>query len=383
MTGSAVLARLAALLLGRDKHQRVRASYTLVAVAAYLLFALFQHLEVLLGLIEPDASNAVTVFNLAGSLGFYLIVRSGLNLRLAPSDPSLSLPFSLYAVVSVVWSYAITGPARGAVMAILILVILFGVFQLRPRQVVALSLTGFVALAGVMAWRAFGNVPRYDPRVELIHLVFAAITTGSAGLLAMRFGRLRSRLASQKSELAQALEINRQLATRDALTGLLNRRAMVEMLAQESPRQRRHEHRVALAIVDIDHFKRINDGFGHATGDAVLQRFAELARAGLRQGDSLARWGGEEFLLLMPGTTPAEAHVALERLRERVSAGDFDSLAASLEVSFSAGLTEYRPGERYDVVVERADQALYRAKRGGRDRIEFAPAEEDMVPACD
>jgi diguanylate cyclase (GGDEF)-like protein len=382
MTGPALPARLAVLLLGRDKPQRLRASYTLVALGAYVLFALFQHLEVLLGLIDPGASNALTAFNLAGSVGFYLVVRSGLNLRLAPSDPSLSLPFGLYAVVSVAWSYAITGPARGAVMGILILVILFGVFQLRPAQTIALSATGFVALVCGMAWGVFGAQAHYDPRVELIHLVFAAITTGLAAVLAVRFGRLRARLRAQKSELAQALEINRQLATRDALTGLLNRRAMVEMLAQESPRQRRHEHRVALAILDIDHFKRINDAFGHAIGDAVLQRFAELARAGLRQGDSLARWGGEEFLLLMPGTTPEEADVALERLRERVRAGDFGRLADSLEVSFSAGLTEYRPGEHFDGVVERADQALYRAKRGGRDRIEFAPAEENMVPAA-
>lgn len=379
MSPSAVTARLTECLLGREKAQRVRASYTLVAVAVYLLFALLQHAEVVLGLIDRRASHALTLFNLAGSLGVYGVVRSGWNLRIAPADPSLSLPFGLFAMVSVVWAYAITGPARGAVLGIFVLIMLFGVFQLQSRQIVVLGSFGFGLLAAVMGWRSLGDAPIYDPRVELVHLVFAAITAGAAAVLAVRFGRLRSRLARQRAELAQALEVNRQLATHDALTGMLNRRAMVELLATTEPRPELGDGCMSVAILDIDHFKRINDEFGHAMGDAVLQRFAQIARSELHPHDTLARWGGEEFLLLMPGTTPAVACLTLEWLRGRVAEGDFASPAGPLALSFSAGLTGWCRGEHHEVAIERADVALYRAKRNGRNRVELEVVEPVAV----
>jgi diguanylate cyclase (GGDEF)-like protein len=127
---------------------------------------------------------------------------------------------------------------------------------------------------------------------------------------------------------------------------------------------------VALAMIDIDHFKRINDGHGHAVGDAVLQKMAEVARAGMRVGDVLARWGGEEFLLLMPHTAPADAALVLQRFRESMAEAGFDGLAPGLTVTFSAGLTQIEPHESHEAAIERADRALYRAKHAGRDRTE-------------
>jgi len=104
----------------------------------------------------------------------------------------------------------------------------------------------------------------------------------------------------------------------------------------------------------------------------VLQRFAELARQQLRAGDALARWGGEEFLLLMPGTTAAEAAVVIQRLRGGMAAASFEDLAPGLRVSFSAGVAECGEAEVYATAIERSDQALYRAKHAGRDRVECA-----------
>ncbi len=359
------------LLLGSDRQQRVRASQSLLALAVYVVCAAMQQLEVLLGLVDQASSNALTAYNLGGALLFYGLIRSGLNRRLR-GDASLTLPQSAFALSSICASYAITGPARGAIMSIVVLVLLFSMFSLQPRQARLLALGGFLGLASVMAWRSLGAGAVYDPRVELIHFIFAAIVTSATAVLAIRLGRLRARLSEQKSELAQALEINRQLATRDMLTGLLNRRAMVELLAQEQPRQRRAGGPMALALLDIDWFKRINDTHGHPAGDAVLQRFAEVARAQLRAGDALARWGGEEFLLLMPATTAQAAGTVVERLRRAMATIDFDDLAPGLRVSFSAGVSECRDAETYAAAIERSDQALYRAKSGGRDRIECA-----------
>lgn len=368
---ASVRSRLASRVLGPPGHQRVRVSQTLLALLAYALFALLQQSEVSLGMVDARASRWLTTYNLAGAVGFYLLIRSGANQRLSRRDPSLTLPQSLFALTSITWSYAITGPARGAVMCILVLVIVFGMFRLTPRQSRGLAMAGFGMLAAVMAWRAVGAPAVYDPRVELVHFVFAAIVIGATAALSIRLGRLRARLSEQKAELERALDINREMATRDALTGLLNRRAMLELLQQEQPpRAPRAGGATAVALIDLDWFKRINDTHGHGVGDAVLQRFAERAREVLRGGDALARWGGEEFLVLMPGATREAGLAVMERLQQRLAATSAGLMPAGLAVSFSAGVVQWADGESADTLVERADHAMYRAKTGGRARSE-------------
>ncbi len=343
----------------------------LIALVVYVLFALAQHGEVLLGLIDLAESNALTAFNLCGALGFYLLMRTGWSVKVS-SEPSLTMPQMVFAMVSITWSYAITGPARGAVIAIMILVIMFGMFILQPRQARALAMLAIVMLGGAMLWRASSVPERYPPRVEWVHFLFAAVVLASTSSLAIRLGTLRARLAAQKKELGDALALNRELATRDALTGLLNRRAMVELLAREHPRIERGQGPLAVALLDIDLFKRINDELGHGAGDEVLRRFASVIQDQLRAADALARWGGEEFLLLMPGTHAEDARIVLDRLRGAIAEGGFDAIAPQLKVSFSAGVAEVLEGEAQDAAIDRADRALYRAKQAGRNRVEVA-----------
>jgi len=370
METSVVRDRLAGWLLGPAGPLRVRSSMALLALVVYALFALLQHGEVLLGLIDRTESNWLTLFNLCGALGFYALMRSQLSVRLS-AEPSLTMPQMVFAIVSISWSYSITGPARGAVIAIMILVIMFGMFILQPRQARSLALLAVVLLGAVMLWRAHTTPLRYPPREEAVHFLFTLVVLGGTSSLAIRLNRLRSRLAAQKDELTDALALNRELATRDALTGLLNRRAMVELLAREHPRIVRGQGPLAVALLDIDWFKRINDSHGHGTGDEVLRRFAAVLKDQLRAADALARWGGEEFLLLMPGTRLDDAGVVLERLRNGVCTGEgFDGIAADLKVTFSAGLVEVAEGEAQDAAIDRADRALYRAKQNGRNRVE-------------
>jgi diguanylate cyclase len=361
--------RVGDALLGAPGPLRVRSSMALIPLVIFVLFAFVQHGEVMLGLIDLGESNALTAFNLCGSFGFFLLARSGLSQRLS-SDPFLTLPQILFAMCSIAWSYAITGPARGAVIAIMVVTLLFGMFGVAPRIAPRLALVAFVALASVMVWRAATLPARYPPLVEAVHALFAAIVIGGSAVVVSRIGKLRARLAAQKKELGDALALNRELATRDALTGLLNRRAMVELLAREHPRIERGQGPLTVALLDIDFFKRINDELGHGTGDEVLRRFAALIKAQLRAADALARWGGEEFLLLMPGTRAADASLVLDRLRGAVADGGFDAIAPALKVSFSAGAAELHTGETQDAAIDRADRALYRAKQSGRDRVE-------------
>ncbi len=156
------------------------------------------------------------------------------------------------------------------------------------------------------------------------------------------------------------------LASHDELTGLLNRRAGMARLEEEIERSLRQGTPLCVAICDLDHFKQINDRYGHATGDEVLKGVAELMQGDLRRYDILARMGGEEFLLILPGVTLEQARLGIERLRRRVEGARLSR--AKLDMTLSAGLASLEADEASHVLIERADRALYRAKQEGRNR---------------
>jgi len=157
----------------------------------------------------------------------------------------------------------------------------------------------------------------------------------------------------------------------DALTGLGNRRYGLERLNEEIALCNRHRRLLSVAILDIDHFKRVNDTHGHSGGDDVLRHVAQLLRSASRSSDVLARWGGEEFLFVFPDTDLADAAQIVERFRGRLAAQpvELPSEKAEVAVTISGGAAEYQSGDTPDSLVSRADQALYRAKEEGRNRL--------------
>lgn len=366
------------LLLGAERRQSVLASHALMALAVYALFAVVQHLEVLLGLIDESDSWTLTTWNLSGGVLFYACIRSGLNLRLRTS-PSLVIPQSIWAMVGIAWSYAITGPARGAVILIMMLVVMFAIFELTPAKARAVAGGAFAMVGTAMVWKAVSDPSQYDPRVEGVHLVFSAIVLAACSVLAVRIGRLRARLEAHRSQLREALARVRSLATHDDLTGLANRRAALDRMHDELAVRGRPEPLMALALMDIDHFKLINDAHGHAVGDAVLQRFGQCAQELVRVGDMLARWGGEEFLLVMPATSATEAIATVERIRQALPAS-FEDVVPGLVVTFSAGVSECAGAQDLDFAVARADAAMYEGKRAGRDRVVAAANAQSREP---
>ena len=359
---------LKTLLLGRDRHQRVRVSQSLTAIAVFLVLAMIQHGEVMLGLIDERESWLLTGFTLLGAIVFYALIRSGANLRLGV-DPSLTLPQCVFACTSVAVSYGITGAARGSLMCLLILVLMFGMFALTPTQARRLAVYAVTLLSIVMFWKSRTDPLRYPAAVELVHFVFAVTVLTSVSVLAVRLGRLRERLSAQKRELRAALGRIEALANRDEVTGLHNRRFMLAQLEHEHARCARSGHPFCVALIDIDHFKRVNDEYGHAAGDDVLKALAATGLGQLRDADVLARWGGEEFLVLLPNTPVNLAVKGIERVREKVAASMFTTGTLLLQVTVSAGLAEYRSQESVSQLVERADRALYEAKAGGRNRV--------------
>jgi len=164
-----------------------------------------------------------------------------------------------------------------------------------------------------------------------------------------------------------------KLASQDGLTGLPNRRRTAELATAALAAATATESPLTIAIIDMDHFKIINDRCGHATGDFVLREFARVGREALRHSDVLGRWGGEEFLLVMPGANLEVAQASLERMRTLVFGIQLPASGAGLRVSVSAGLaTSFRHGRSLDEMIARADAALYIAKNEGRDLVRVA-----------
>ena len=188
-----------------------------------------------------------------------------------------------------------------------------------------------------------------------------------------------SALETQSDAIKEELSEERRRATTDMLTQLPNREAMEERMQQEYERWQRYQQPVSLAILDIDHFKPINDTYGHLAGDKVLQLLAKSLRENLRQADFIARYGGEEFIVLMPGTTAETAFGVIDKLRERVRGLPFHFRRERVQVTFSAGVVGFRDELSAHGLLDVADRALYRAKEGGRDQVMLAE-ERDHRP---
>lgn len=171
------------------------------------------------------------------------------------------------------------------------------------------------------------------------------------------------------------LELNdrlKQAALRDPLTGLANRRLLMTRLEEEQDRCRRGGAPFCLAMLDVDHFKRINDAFGHDVGDRVLCLLAQAISTQLRGYDLCARWGGEEFVLLLPDTGLEPARQLIDRIMQAVRALRLADIDEQLLLTVSVGLTAFRPDEELDKTINRADNELILAKRSGRDRLKVA-----------
>ena len=188
--------------------------------------------------------------------------------------------------------------------------------------------------------------------------------------------RAGKRILELQNELIKARESLRFEALHDHLTGVWNRGAVLNLLQREVQRRQRSGEALGVIMVDVDHFKHINDSYGHLVGDAVLAEVARRLTASVRGYDSVGRYGGEEFLVIVPGCDPQGLVVSAERLRRVIADSPIDSTAGKIPVKLSVGLVSVGAGNSKSVehiaLVQAADSALYRAKTGGRNRVEIA-----------
>jgi diguanylate cyclase (GGDEF)-like protein len=208
-----------------------------------------------------------------------------------------------------------------------------------------------------------------------IIILFAYVAQRLASLAIFddtHFGLLCSAQQLQMANAGLKVELSEvdKLASTDRLTGCWNRHRFDEVIVSEIDRLTRYGQSLSMLIVDIDHFKSVNDNHGHSVGDSVLVELVSLVRSGLRLSDSLTRWGGEEFVVLCPNTSLTTAVVLAERLREKVSQTPFGKVGA---LTVSIGVAECLVGEQWQQWLDRADAELYGAKRNGRNQVRFAP----------
>ena len=327
------LQRSALAILGPDRHTRGHTSIILLCAVMYAICCAAAAHAATVGMMLPFGPQILTIVTFPAHLIFYVLVRSGVTRHWR--DPGLMVLQNLYALLAISFAYITLDPSeRGMVLVLIALVIVFGMYTHAPRLSVMNGVLAMVLLGAAMGVLSSVDPTYYPPQLELLRF---GVMLGSLPVLiftAYLISSWRQRLSTQRRELQQALDQVQQLATRDALTGLYNRRHMQEKLAYAAQRFQRYGERFTVALIDLDHFKRINDEHGHVVGDQALMAFASAASMVLRDTDTLARWGGEEFLFLMPNTSPQKATIALDRVRDALASVTVSQAAPQLRLRF-------------------------------------------------
>lgn len=316
------------------------------------------------------SSGLVLLCQLVLGVVFY----SGWNLRFA--DPSLT---QVQIVLGIFWqTYLLSHlqEARGIFLALYPLILLFGLFHLTRRAFIGCAALAFFCFASLNLWEGYHfqlaapSLALLQVCVLLVVLIWLCLYAIYVQASRQRMRQRRFALQAHQDTLRGMMRQLEDLVATDELTGLFNRRHFLR-LASRALENMENRQAHGLALIDLDHFKRINDVHGHAAGDQVLQAFAAVASACLRQGDILARYGGEEFVLLLPDATPERLTACCERLRLAFAEVVLVGFTIN-DLSLSVGMTLLQVGDDLDDALHRADQALYRAKRDGRNRCAAA-----------
>jgi diguanylate cyclase (GGDEF)-like protein len=295
---------------------------------------------------------------------FYGVFRSGLNLRFA--DPSLSGWQLLSAVFTMLFVLYRAPDTRLAFTAFFFIALMFGMLRMSSRRLTALGAISIVSFA-ITLWLRYANNGDVDAlRLDALLCAVMAVTFPWFVYIGERVKRLELGLA----EVSVELEDVEDAAARDELTGIPNRRAINRAFAEAKRRTDGSLEPFSICVIDLDHFKRFNDEFGHLSGDEVLRAFTRTVQGAQRAGDVFGRYGGEEFVQILRSTDLAGALAEAERVRARVSELKLPVSRRLGPLTVSVGVAQYQPREAIVQTFARADAALRRAKLAGRNRVE-------------
>lgn len=354
-----------------DPAQALRIRRFLIAFAAYLIWlaviAYCHYLDLIRLSIRQSAIlyGSLIVINIL----FFIVFRTGLNKKF--TEPSLTVPQMVIATIGAMLFIYFTERIRALLLLIYFMTFIFGVFRFNLRQFILFALFTFCSYLLLVLMLFHYHPEQMDAPIEILQLFIFGTVLFWFSFVGSYISSLRNRLSTANHELKLALKTIEGLAIHDHLTGAYNRRHMHEELQKAKSIADRGGMPFSIAIFDLDHFKPVNDDFGHQKGDEVLKQIVQQVSSRIRETDIIARYGGEEFIVIMIATDIAGAAEGAQKIHKCVHNLKYPGLPDSFRITISIGATSYRPVESIDEMISRADTALYRAKANGRDRVEI------------
>jgi diguanylate cyclase (GGDEF)-like protein len=379
-----------------QRKQDIRLKRLMMGVAAYVVCGTIVWLYFLTNQTNHTSHIEITIATISSLIiqaTFVYLIKSDINLKF--KDPSLTMQQMVPAFIWVTYLLSITQSVRGVVLIFYFVTLMFGIFRLTAKQYLALSVLALSGY-GVIIARDIGLQPEnFNLTLNLVQWAVLAILLIWFSYFGHEVHELRNENKIKKAQLIRKkMEIERhrdeihrtnnelqavlsKLSTQavtDELTGLANRRHFIDCL-NPYLEQANEDSEFSICLLDLDHFKQINDRYGHNGGDLVLQRFASTAKKCLRKNDLLARYGGEEFILFLPRANKYAAMECAERIRTEFAKIVFNELPQSPSFTLSIGVTIFSPKDdqhKTDGLIARADAALYNAKQRGRNQVILA-----------
>lgn len=356
---------------GDDPSQAIRIRRFFIAVSAYIIWLLLIIYCYYLGLIRLSIWLACLFYSIfiVFNIVIYALLRTGLNRKFA--DPSLTFVQMAAATLGAMFVIYFTDQVRSLMLLIYFMTFIFGVFRFSTRQFFSFALFTLCSYGLVVLALFYNHPEKVDTRIEILQLLVFGTVLFWFSIIGSYISSLRNRLSAANRKLGHAITTIEALAIHDDLTQVFNRRHMFQELQRVKSLADRSGIPFSIAIFDLDHFKQVNDTFGHQKGDDVLKKLVQDVAGELRDTDIIARYGGEEFIVIMPGTDISGGVECAQRIQKRVCSARFAGFPESFHVTISTGITSYQPVESIDEMIYRADNALYRAKANGRNRLEI------------
>lgn len=350
-----------------DPYQGLRLRRFFTAAAVYTGLIVLSGGYVVAGLMDPADWLRISAAIVTVNVGLFGLLRSGRNEQLP--DPSLTLLQMMVACLLIAAvSFHVDG-ARGALLLVLMSLLLFGAFRLRIAAFLMVGAFAVACYASVVGLLWYFRPDAIVLDVAALQLMGLATAMLSGAFVVGYTGDLRRQLRTRQLELQRANETVHELSIQDTLTGAHNRREIVRIVREECDRARRLDMSLTVAILDLDRFKAINRRYDHGTGDEILKRVAAALEEGLRAVDAVGRYGGEEFLVVLPDTGLEGGRQAMESVARLLRGRLLQDVAHDLELTASVGVATYRPGEPTDALVERARECADEALDQGGDQV--------------
>lgn len=365
-----------------DPDQALRIRRLFMASIAYVLNTSLAYFSYLAGITEWPAIAGLMIIIPAVNIVFYIAIRTGFNLKFA--DPSLTFAQMCAATLAIAYVMYYANESRGLLLLMYVIMMLFGIFRLNTRDFFLISIFTLLTYGADIILLYIFRPEGVNFRNEFLQWIVLAIVMIDFSYIGGYISSLRWNLSTSRSELKKTVEnlnisqselekslaIIQEIAIHDELTGFYNRRHLMELLENEKNRSLRGNSTFTIAMLDIDHFKQVNDTYGHQAGDEVLRRISAAIKNTMRNTDFCGRYGGEEFVLVLIQTDLKEAMICAERMLTNIEKCRFPDIGDGFRITASIGLSQYQMREEIDTMIARADRSMYRAKEGGRNRLE-------------